>query len=196
MKKSRLVLPMVLLALATLSFSHKAEAQDYGYYPPPAYQRPAFRPQFSLTISGGLHFVDVYSQDTRYQQDAYGLGHGMLEIGAHLWIHPNLSIDLGVGGHFTTPQIPGVASWGYISLKPGIRARLGVFYIRGAVDLIFGERDQRRPTIALFGFLVGAGIRIPVGRSLRLFAEIDYQFLFAETYYMPFYGQVGLEFMF
>lgn len=155
-----------------------------------------FRPVFSMTASGGLHFVDVYDTNSNYLNDSYAFAYGMAEVGGHLWIHPNLSLDLNVGGHFVTPQGYDNRGWGYVSIKPGIRARMRWFYVRGALDITAGADDARRNSAVLFGFLLGVGARVKVTRRLRLFAEIDYQYLFADRFYMPFYGQLGLEFMF
>jgi hypothetical protein len=149
-----------------------------------------FRPRFSMTLSGGLHFVDALEDGTT------PLTYAMAELGTHLWIHPNLSIDLNLGTHFITDDIDG-HEWGYFSIKPGIRAKFGIFYLRGALDIaLTNDRGARHKRPVLFGFLIGAGIRVPVARRVRLFAELDYQFLFADVYYMPFYGQTGIEVVF
>jgi len=148
-----------------------------------------FRPRFALSVAGGLHFVDTFVDDTM------PLTYGMLSLNGHLWVHPNLSIDLGLGTHFVTNGID--SEWGYFSIKPGVRAKFGIFYLRGALDIaLTGKNQALHKRVALFGFLIGAGLRIPVGRRVRLFGEIDYQILFADIYYMPFYGQAGVEVVF
>lgn len=194
MKKAMMMFLTVcgLMAASSMMPSTAEAYWGYRHYRGPGPGHVAvyrFRPRFAMTLSGGLHFVDHFAQDTT------PLAYGMLELGGHLWIHPNLSIDLNVGTHFVTDGID--SEWGYFSIKPGIRAKFGLFYIRGALDIALTGRDQaRHRRAALFGFLIGAGIRVPVGRRVRLFGEIDYQFLFADIYYMPFYGQAGVEVVF
>lgn len=161
-----------------------------GRYVPRAPRVYHFRPRFSVSFSGGLHFVDAF------EDGATALTHGMAELGTHLWLHPNLSIDLNLGTHFLIDDVNGV-EWGYMSVKPGFRAKFGIFYLRGALDLaITGRAHEKHKRAVLFGFLLGAGLRIPVGRKVRIFGEIDYQILFADIYYMPVYGQAGIEVVF
>jgi hypothetical protein len=190
-----------MLSLACISLlwpNNEADAywgyqrwRDGGYH---SGQR--FQPRFSMTLSGGFHFIDTYVDD--YGDVSHPFTYGMMELGGHVWVHPNISIDLNVGAHLAMNNLIG-AEWGYVSVKPGARVRFRWFYLRGALDIAFSDRQEyykqkRRPI--LFGFLVGMGVRIPVGYRMRLFAELDYQFLFTDYYYMPFYGQLGLEYIF
>ncbi len=153
-----------------------------------------FQPIFAISLSAGLHFVDVYDSNPNYGQDSYAFTYGLVEGGVHYWIHPNLSFDLDLAGHFTTNGYAN-QGWGYVSFKPGARIRLGVFYLRGALDFAIGEKNERRKAF-LFGFLFGAGMRIPLRHRTRFFMEVDYQYLFSKAFYMPFYGQLGFEFLF
>lgn len=199
LKKALLVLTLAAGTLLTVVPTQQAEA--YWGYKDWRYRGRkntyTYRPRFALSVSGGVHFVDTYMSDI-YDDVAYAFSFGVLELGGHLWIHPNLSIDLAVGAHLVTDDVNG-ATWGYVSVKPGIRARFGWFYLRGALDLAFSEGSdtgalRRRPV--LFGFLLGAGVRVPITRRVRAFGELDFQFLFSDFFFMPFYGKVGLEFVF
>ncbi|TNE43450.1 MAG: hypothetical protein EP343_33430 [Deltaproteobacteria bacterium] len=201
LKRSLLILTLVAGTLLTLTPTKDAEAywgyKEWRYRGNRSTYR--FQPRFALSISGGLHFVDTYinTQDA-YNDFSPAFAFGMFELGGHLWVHPNLSIDLAVAGHLTFSDIVG-ADWGYVSIKPGIRARFGYFYLRGALDIAFSEEPNRansyrRPI--LFGFLIGVGVRVPVSRMVRVFGELSYQFMFSDFFYMPFYGKVGLEFVF
>lgn len=158
-----------------------------------------FRPRFALSLTGGFHFVDNYVHPgDPYNDFSPAFSFGMVELGGHLWVHPNISIDLAVAGHLAFNNLSG-AEWGYISLKPGFRARFGWFFVRGALDVAFSEApdratSRRRPV--LFGLLVGIGIRIPVSRVVRVIGELDYEVFFSDIVYMPLYGKVGLEFVF
>lgn len=158
-----------------------------------------YQPRLSVSISGGAHFVDYNETTTDY------MSYGVVEGGLHYWIHPNLSLDLGIGTHFLSAgnEWDGYSDplWGYFSIKPGVRARFGIFYLRAALDLAVGatciDKNTKEVQTTLFGMLFGAGIRIPVSRRMRFFGELNYQVLFgAAPVHMPFYGKMGLEFMF
>ncbi|MEM1009492.1 MAG: hypothetical protein AAGJ35_10855 [Myxococcota bacterium] len=162
-----------------------------------AERRRVFRPRFSLSLSGGIHFVDIHGDQS------YGFSYGLIELGGHVWVHPNISLDLNVGTHLAANRWSGTG-WGYVSFKPGVRFRLGLIYFRTALDLGVGRPQLRAdsvfrddPTLFLFGILIGGGIRIPMSRYVRFFAELTYQFNFSpEPVMMPFYGQLGFEVMF
>lgn len=170
--------------------------RDWQYGHGSTYQ---FRPRFALSLTGGFHFVDTYVNPRNHYDDfSPAFSFGMVELGGHLWVHPNISIDLAVAGHFAFNDLTG-AEWGYVSVKPGMRVRFGWFYLRTAVDLAFSEAPDRstaRRRPVLFGLLFGVGVRIPVSRIVRIIGELDYQVYFSDLYYMPFYGKVGLEFVF
>ncbi|MCK6510286.1 hypothetical protein L6R29_10000 [Myxococcota bacterium] len=199
MKKLLFWIPLACLFWVSLPAQ---EAEAYWGYRNYTVERQTFRPRFSVTLAGGLHFVDFFDNGS------YGFTYGLIEAGGHLWVHPNISIDLNVGGHLTANNWSG-QGWGYLSIKPGARFRFGIFYLRAAVDLGFGS-PQVSPTTAtdmrsrskesslfLFGILMGAGLRIPVSRHVRVFGELTYQFNFSpDPLYMPFYGQVGVEVVF
>lgn len=199
MKKMLLLaIPAALCFWLTVLSPSSAEAY-WGYRQyreaPPA---PAFRPRFGISLSGGLHFVDFYNDSS------YAFTYGVVEGGAHLWIHPNISLDLGIGTHFLANNWSG-QGWGYVSFKPGARFRFGLFYLRTALDIGVGTPQSpsasrsraAEETVMLFGLLVGLGVRVPVSRHVRLFAELDYQFNFApDPLMMPFYGKLGVEVVF
>ena len=194
MKKMLLLIPA--LACLFLVALPAEEAEAYWGYRQYEHARTTFRPRFAVSLSGGIHFVDFF------QDGSYGFTYGIVQLGGHLWIHPNISIDLGVAGHLTASNWSG-AGWGYIGIKPGVRFRLGLFYLRTALDFGFGDPQQTPRRAAepsnpfLMGILLGAGIRLPVTRNFRAFGELTYQFNFTpEPLYMPFYGQVGVEVVF
>ncbi|MCB9639611.1 MAG: hypothetical protein H6727_12025 [Myxococcales bacterium] len=196
MKKLLLLFPLTFLFLMALPTE---DAEAYWGYRTYEHSRQIFKPRFSLTLSGGLHFVDFYGDGSN------GFTYGLVEAGGHLWVHPNISIDLNVGGHLTANNWTG-KGWGYVSIKPGVRFRFGIFYLRTALDLGFGApqvspsyaaRISNDTTLFLFGVLLGAGLRIPVSRHVRIFGELTYQFNFMpDPLYMPFYGQLGVEVVF
>ncbi len=195
LKRALLVFTLVAGTLLTLFPTQQAEAywgsrrwQDHSPSPRSTYR---FRPRFALSLTGGVHFVDTYS-------DIPGVtfGFGILELGGHLWVNPHLSLDLALGTHLAMDNYY-ENRWGYVSFKPGIRARFGWFYLRAALDLAIGEAiASTHQGPVLFGFLVGLGVRIPISRLIRLIGEIDYQFMFANVFFMPFYGKIGVEFVF
>jgi hypothetical protein len=151
-----------------------------------------FQPRFSLSIAGGLTLYDGVYYDAMGEYTATAFSQAQTGVGAHFWVHPNFSLDLGLDANFVADYDTG-EGWAYLSLKPGVRARVSIFYFRAALDLAFGDPDHTM----LFGFLLGVGVRIPIGRTVRFFSELDYQFLFASDYgYMPFNFKLGLEFMF
>jgi len=202
-KRTFLVLTLVFGTFLTVWPTQQADAywgyrrgrRHSNYYQA---SRSRSRPRFSLSLAGGIHFVDTYMDD-EYDDYSNSFTTGMLELGAHLWLNSVISLDLNAGAHITVNDMTG-SEWGYVSFKPGIRIRFGHYYIRGALDLAISEEPDNRHNSTrrpfLFGFLLGVGLRVPVSRHVRLFAELDYQFLFSDIYYMPFYGQLGIEYVF
>lgn len=180
----------VLLALSCLSFlwlaaPSQADAR-WGHH-----RHHRFQPRMAISLTGGLTLYDGEYVDEYGTYTDTALSHGIIGVGAHLWIHPNLSLDLGIDSHLITDYDTG-EEWGYISFKPGARVRFGLFYLRGALDFAFG--DAKSPV--LIGFLVGAGIRVPISRRLRFIAEVDYQFLAGNGFVMPVNAKAGVEFVF
>jgi len=197
MKKLLMVLTALFCLGAFLLPPDTAEAY-WGYRRYKRYNHQKFRPRFSLSFSGGLHFVDVYgSSRGRITSEDYSFAFAVFEAAGHLWIHPNLSLDLALGTHILTKDGTG-DSFAYGTVKPGVRLKLGrLLYLRGAFDLAFSGENARHKVL-MYGFLVGIGIRAKISRYTRFFAELDYQMRFSadRPYIMPFYGQIGFEVMF
>lgn len=184
---------LLICSLATLAVVLIPPDPAEGYW---RYRREhRFQPRFSMSVAGGLTFYDGYFYDEYGVYRDTSFSHALAAVNGHFWVHPNVSLDLGLSAHFLTYFYED-AGWGYFSIKPGIRARVGLFYFRGALDIAFGDPGIREGGPFLFGFLFGAGIRFPVGPRLRFFGEIDYQYIFCDGAYMPIYFQLGMEFMF
>lgn len=196
MKKTLFLALPTAFCLWLAVFSPSTADAYWGYRQYEA-SAPAFRPRFGVSLSGGLHFVDFFDDAS------YAFTYGVVEGGLHLWLHPNISLDLGIGTHLLANNWTG-QGWGYVSFKPGARFRFGLFYARVALDIGVGSpqmspraRAAAEDTVMLFGILVGLGVRIPVSRHVRLFGELDYQFNFApDPLMMPFYGKLGVEVVF
>ncbi len=196
MKKLRYILLLAfIIGISTIA---PETAEGYWRHGRMRKRFKRFKPRFALTGSLGLHFVDYYDD---LEEPIPPFAFIMSEFGGHLWISPYLSLDLNLAAHLVTSDVAG-ASWGYISVKPGLRIRINAYYLRFAADLAFsGQSDTdtpqtKRSRVFLFGFLVGAGVRVPISYRFRFFAELDYQFLFTDLIYMPIYGQMGIEYIF
>lgn len=182
----------ILLALACSSMFALIPSHADAYRGRHRYNRHMnFKPRFALSVSAGLTLYDSTYEDEFGLYEDTAFSHGIIGVSGHYWIHPNVSLDLGLDSHFIT-DYDARQSWGYVSLKPGARLRFGMFYLRGALDLAFADRKDP----VLFGFLIGAGIRIPVTRKMRFFSEMNYQYLAGSGYMMPVHFKGGLEMVF
>lgn len=175
-----------LLLGCFLMFASSAEA-NRGYYR----RANTFKPTFALSASAGLTMYEGLYEDNIGVYEDVSLAHGIVGIAGHLWVHPNLSLDLGLDYQFIT-DFDTNRSFSYVSLKPGIRVRHRRIYVRGALDV--GVAQGQDPIV--FGFLIGVGARVPISHQLRFFGEIDFQVIAAAGYVLPFNAKLGVEMMF
>jgi len=165
-------------------FSNTADAYRH-------YRGKRFTPRFAASLSGGLTvYNNEYVDQFGVYEDA-AFSHGIVGVSGHFWIHPSLSIDLGLDYHFLTDYQSGNGV-AFTSIKPGVRVKFGIFYLRGALDMAFGEGKKAM----LFGFLAGAGVRVPIARRVRVFGELDMHVLFGTGYVLPLNFKSGLEVVF
>ena len=173
---------MILL----LPFSAEAK------YRPFRYRGHSFRPRFAISASAGFTMYDNEYYDENGAYDEASFSHGVLGVGAHLWIHPSLSLDLGFDAHFITNYETN-NSWSYVSFKPGVRVLfLKAFYLRGALE-IASCGETKDPF--LLGFLVGGGIRVRMGWRLRAFGEVDFQYIITNNTMLPVNFKLGIEYI-
>ncbi len=193
-------LPHILILATFFSglffYSFSADARYYGRYRRHRrhfrFRGRVFRPRFSISASGGFTMYNKEYEDEYGVYEEAAFSHGVIGTSAHLWIHPALSLDLGMDLHFITNHET-KNSWSYLSFKPGVRVRFGVFYFRSALD--FASCDKEKDPF-LVGMLLGGGLRIPLGFRLRAFLELDFQYYFTSMTAIPLSGKFGLEYIF